>query len=102
MPIFCFCSSRPCGASANIQQNLDPLSAVGMRCLIGGLLVLPLIFREGRMIMALSIALQQIGYLDTSVTSCAQTYRQSPVALLESAGVLGPDGHRHGRGVGDA
>ncbi|MER8613879.1 hypothetical protein [Mesorhizobium sp. M0220] len=57
----------------NIQQNLDPLSAVGMRCLIGGLLVLPLIFREGRMIMALSIALQQIGYLDTSVTnaSCA-------------------------------
>ncbi|MER8692095.1 EamA family transporter [Mesorhizobium opportunistum] len=73
-----------------VLDHLDPLSAVGMRCLIAGLLVLPLMFREGQMgtarisakgfraslarvvaLFAVSIALQQIGYLDTSVTNAS-------------------------------
>ncbi|MER9655792.1 EamA family transporter [Mesorhizobium sp. M0152] len=68
-----------------VLDHLDPLSTVGMRCLIGGLLVLPLMLWESRMattrmpatrgfraglarvgaLFAVSIALQQIAYLGT-------------------------------------
>ncbi|MCV3209432.1 DMT family transporter [Mesorhizobium sp. YC-39] len=69
-----------------ILDHLDPLSAVGMRCMIGGLLVLPLIATEPRQpvggryraslarvsaLFAIAIVLQQIGYLGTSVTNAS-------------------------------
>lgn len=71
-----------------VLDHLDPLSAVGMRCLIGGLLVLPLMLREmatripaargfgtslARVsaLFSVSIALQQIGYGGTSVTNAS-------------------------------
>ncbi|CCV15157.1 DMT family transporter [Mesorhizobium sp. STM 4661] len=69
-----------------ILDHLDPLSAVGLRCLIGGLLVLPLIAIEPQLpasgryraslarvsaLFAIAIVLQQIGYLGTSVTNAS-------------------------------
>lgn len=74
-----------------VLDHLDPMSAVGMRCLIGGLLVLPLMLRESRMatarmpasrgfraglarvaaLFAIAIALQQMAYLGTSVTNAS-------------------------------
>lgn len=69
-----------------VLDHLDPLSAVGMRCLIGGLVVLPLMLRETRSpaakgfraglvrvgaLFAIAIVLQQIGYLSASVTNAS-------------------------------
>lgn len=69
-----------------ILDHLDPLSAVGIRCLIGGLLVLPLFLRESRtsatpgfhpslarvtVLFSVAITLQQIAYLGTSVTNAS-------------------------------
>jgi drug/metabolite transporter (DMT)-like permease len=73
-------------AQKTILDHLDPLSAVAMRCLIGGLLVLPLIATEPRQpvghlhraslarvsaLFSVAIVLQQIGYLGTSVTNAS-------------------------------
>jgi drug/metabolite transporter (DMT)-like permease len=69
-----------------VLDHLDPMSAVGLRCLIGGLLVLPFGLRENAgpagagfhaglvrvsVLFSVSIALQQIAYLTTSVTNAS-------------------------------
>ncbi|TPL06870.1 DMT family transporter [Mesorhizobium sp. B2-4-14] len=69
-----------------VLDHLDPLSAVGIRCLIGGLLVLPLLVRESKMpkawgfyaslarvalLFSVAITLQQIAYGGTSVTNAS-------------------------------
>jgi drug/metabolite transporter (DMT)-like permease len=73
-------------AQKTVLEHLDPLSAVGMRCLIGGLLVMPLLVIERRMrfgpgycaslarlsaLFSISIVLQQVAYLSTSVTNAS-------------------------------
>lgn len=73
-------------AQKTVLEHLDPLSAVGMRCLIGGLLVLSLIATEQRpkfgagywislakvnVLFAVAIVIQQIAYLGTSVTNAS-------------------------------
>ncbi|RUY10236.1 EamA family transporter, partial [Mesorhizobium sp. M7A.F.Ca.US.005.03.2.1] len=69
-----------------VLVHLDALSAVGLRCLIGGLLVLPFVFMEKRLplgpdyfsslakvgaLFAISITLQQLCYLGASVTNAS-------------------------------
>ncbi|AZO67293.1 MULTISPECIES: DMT family transporter [unclassified Mesorhizobium] len=73
-------------AQKTVLDHLDPLSAVGMRCLIAGLMVAPLTMLEwGRkfgpgywmsltkvsVLFSISIIVQQISYLDTSVTNAS-------------------------------
>lgn len=71
-------------AQKTVLEHLDPFSAVGLRCLIGGLLILPLLRldRGGTIapdfwssavrvasLLALALTLQQTAYLSTSVTN---------------------------------
>ena len=71
-------------AQKTVLEHLDPFSAVGMRCLIGGLLVLPFLRLDRRvtsdpgfwhsaarvaMLLAVALLLQQTAYLTTSVTN---------------------------------
>ncbi|WP_176559224.1 DMT family transporter [Rubellimicrobium roseum] len=71
-------------AQKTVLDHLDPLSAVGLRCLIAGLLVLPLALREAALrpadgearsllqlsgLFALALVLQQAAFLDTTVTN---------------------------------
>jgi drug/metabolite transporter (DMT)-like permease len=73
-------------AQKTVLDHLDPLSAVGMRCLIAGLLTAPLTMLErGRnfapgywvslikvsILFSVSIAIQQVSYLGTSVTNAS-------------------------------
>jgi drug/metabolite transporter (DMT)-like permease len=73
-------------AQKTVREHLDPLSAVGLRCLIGGLIVLPLVASERRpdigrsyctslvrvsVLFAVSIAIQQFAYQGTSVTNAS-------------------------------
>ncbi|MER9328626.1 DMT family transporter [Mesorhizobium sp. M0488] len=73
-------------AQKTVLLHLDALSAVGLRCLIGGLLVLPFVLNERRVpagaghfsslvrvvaLFAVSIVLQQLCYLGTSVTNAS-------------------------------
>jgi drug/metabolite transporter (DMT)-like permease len=71
-------------AQKTVLEHLDPFSAVGLRCLIGGLLILPLLrFDRGdtlalgfwpsafrvAVFLAVALSLQQAAYLSTSVTN---------------------------------
>lgn len=71
-------------AQKTVLEHLDPFSAVGLRCLIGGLLILPLLhFDRGdglasgfwrsaarvAVLLAVALTLQQAAYLSTSVTN---------------------------------
>jgi drug/metabolite transporter (DMT)-like permease len=73
-------------AQKTVLEHLDPFSAVGLRCLIGGLLILPLIRhdRDGVLatgywpsaihvaaIFALALLVQQLAYLSTTVTNAS-------------------------------
>ncbi len=73
-------------AQKTVLDHLDALSAVGLRCLIGGLLVLPFSLTERRLpvgsgyfpslarvsaLFAISITLQQLCYLDATVTNAS-------------------------------
>ncbi len=73
-------------AQKTVLDHLDPHSAVGMRCLIAGLMVAPLTMLErGRTfgpgywmslikvsaMFSISIAIQQVSYLGTSVTNAS-------------------------------
>ena len=73
-------------AQKTVLDHLDPLSAVGMRCLIAGLMAAPLMMLErGRKLgpdhiislikvsalFSISIAIQQVSYLGTSVTNAS-------------------------------
>ena len=73
-------------AQKTVLEHLDPLSAVGLRCLIGGLLIMPLIATEQRLkfgsgywaslgkvsvIFAIAMVIQQVAYLGTSVTNAS-------------------------------
>ncbi|MCF6102968.1 DMT family transporter [Mesorhizobium muleiense] len=73
-------------AQKTVLDHLDPLSAVGMRCLIAGLMAAPLTMLEWgtkfgpgyRMSLAkvsalfsISIIIQQVSYLDTTVTNAS-------------------------------
>lgn len=73
-------------AQKTVLAHLDALSAVGLRCLIGGLLVLPFVLTERRLpagpsylpslarvgvLFAISITLQQLCYLSATVTNAS-------------------------------
>ncbi|MEI9419796.1 DMT family transporter [Mesorhizobium sp. Cs1299R1N1] len=73
-------------AQKTVLAHLDALSAVGLRCLIGGLLVLPFVLKERRLpagpgyfasltkvgaLFAISITLQQLCYLGATVTNAS-------------------------------
>ncbi|TPO01110.1 DMT family transporter, partial [Mesorhizobium sp. CU2] len=73
-------------AQKTVLDHLDALSAVGLRCLIGGLLVLPFALTERRapadaghssslarvvVLFAISVMLQQLCYLGASVTNAS-------------------------------
>jgi drug/metabolite transporter (DMT)-like permease len=73
-------------AQKTVLDHLDPLSAVGMRCLIAALMIAPLAmlergrrFRPGywmslievSALFSISIAIQQVCYLGTSVTNAS-------------------------------
>lgn len=73
-------------AQKTVLEHLDPFSAVGSRCLIGGLLVMPLLLMERRRrfgpsywvslarvsaLFSISIVLQQAAYLTTTVTNAS-------------------------------
>ena len=73
-------------AQKTVLDHLDALSAVGLRCLIGGLLVLPFVLTERRLpagtghlaslarvgaLFAISIMLQQLCYLGATVTNAS-------------------------------
>lgn len=73
-------------AQKTVLEHLDALSAVGLRCLIGGLLILPLLAVERRpafapgywpslakvsVLFAVAMSIQQIAYLGTSVTNAS-------------------------------
>jgi drug/metabolite transporter (DMT)-like permease len=73
-------------AQKTVLTHLDALSAVGLRCLIGGLLVLPFVLTERRLpagtghfaslarvgaLFAISIMLQQLCYLGATVTNAS-------------------------------
>lgn len=73
-------------AQKTVLLHLDALTAVGLRCLIGGLLVLPFVLTERRAaigpghlssltkvgaLFAIAIMLQQICYLGASVTNAS-------------------------------
>ncbi|MER9657576.1 DMT family transporter [Mesorhizobium sp. M0152] len=73
-------------AQKTVLAHLDALSAVGLRCLIGGLLVLPFVMMERRLragpgyfsslarvgaLFAISITLQQLCYLGATVTNAS-------------------------------
>lgn len=80
-----------------VLEHLDPFSAVGLRCLIGGVLILPLLrfdpasmrrpgfwtsaFRVATL-LALALTIQQSAYLSTSVTNAG--------FLVNTATVLTP------------
>jgi drug/metabolite transporter (DMT)-like permease len=71
-------------AQKTVLEHLDPFSAVGLRCLVGGLLILPLLRLDGARtaaagfwksaarvagIFALALVAQQMAFLSTSVTN---------------------------------
>ncbi|TPJ44244.1 DMT family transporter [Mesorhizobium sp. B2-5-13] len=73
-------------AQKTVLAHLDALSAVGLRCLIGGLLGLPFVLKERRLpagpgyfssltkvgvLFAISITLQQLCYLGAAVTNAS-------------------------------
>lgn len=73
-------------AQKTVLAHLDALSAVGLRCLIGGLLVLPFVLTERRLpagpahfsslvrigvLFAVSVTLQQLCYLGATVTNAS-------------------------------
>ena len=73
-------------AQKTVLEHLDPLSAVGLRCLIAGCVVLPLVSSERHpnlgwrywtslarvtALFAVSIGIQQIAYQNTSVTNAS-------------------------------
>ncbi|WP_413990528.1 DMT family transporter [Labrys okinawensis] len=73
-------------AQKTVLEHLDPFSAVGSRCLIGGLLVMPLLLMERRWrfgpghraslvrlsaLFSIAIVLQQAAYLTTTVTNAS-------------------------------
>ena len=73
-------------AQKTVLEHLDPLSAVGLRCLIAGLVVLPLVASEHHpnigwsywvslarvsVLFAVSIVIQQIAYQGTSVSNAS-------------------------------
>ncbi|WP_246673715.1 DMT family transporter [Mesorhizobium sp. B2-3-13] len=73
-------------AQKTVLAHLDALSAVGLRCLIGGLLVLSFVLKERRLpagpgyfssltkvgvLFAISITLQQLCYLGAAVTNAS-------------------------------
>lgn len=73
-------------AQKTVLDHLEPLSAVGMRCLIAGLMAAPLtmVERGGKcgpgywmslikvtILFSISIIIQQVSYLDTSVTNAS-------------------------------
>ena len=73
-------------AQKTVLDHLDALSAAGLRCLIGGLLVLPFVLTERRLpaglgyfpslarvgaLFAMSIILQQLCYLSATVTNAS-------------------------------
>ncbi|MBN9073201.1 MAG: DMT family transporter [Rhizobiales bacterium] len=73
-------------AQKTVLDHLDPSSAVAMRCLIGGLLILPLVARErgirtergywislARVVASFAVALmiQQMSYFSASVTNAS-------------------------------
>lgn len=71
-------------AQKTVLEHLDPFSADGLRCLVGGLLILPLLrldrggwevpgfsasaYRVAAL-LAIALSLQQAAYLPTSVTN---------------------------------
>jgi drug/metabolite transporter (DMT)-like permease len=83
-------------AQKTVLNHLDPFSAVGLRCLIAGLLVAPLAlaYRRPRakgfwlslarvsVLFSISITLQQYAYLETSVTNAS--------FLVNTAAVMTP------------
>ena len=84
-------------AQKTVLEHLDPFSAVGLRCLIGGMLILPLLRldRSGALapgywpsavrvaaIFALALLAQQAAYLSTTVTNAG--------FLVNTAAVLTP------------
>ncbi len=84
-------------AQKTVLEHLDPFSAVGLRCLIGGLLIVPLIrldrsgaFAPGfwpsalrvAAIFAVALLLQQVAYLSATVTNTG--------FLVNTAAVLTP------------
>ncbi|AGB44430.1 putative membrane protein [Mesorhizobium australicum WSM2073] len=84
-------------AQKTVLAHLDALSAVGLRCLIGELLVLPFVLKERRLpagpvyfstltkvgvLFAISIRLQQLCYLGATVTNAS--------FLVSTATVLTP------------
>lgn len=75
-------------AQKTVLDELGPLTAVGLRCLIGGIVVLPFVWREFikpaqlsstdlrelilvALLFAAAIAIQQVAYGDTSVTNAS-------------------------------
>lgn len=73
-------------AQKTVHEHLDPFSAVGLRCLIGGLLILPLLRLDRAAghapgywpsaarvatIFALTLIVQQAAYLSTTVTNAS-------------------------------
>jgi drug/metabolite transporter (DMT)-like permease len=72
-------------AQKTVLEHLDPFSAVGLRCLIGALLVAPFALWQAStqtaagwiglsrvsLLFAVSIGLQQYAYLETSVTNAS-------------------------------
>jgi drug/metabolite transporter (DMT)-like permease len=71
-------------AQKTVLEHLDPFSAVGLRCLIGGLLILPLLRLERgeplttgfwpsalrvASVLAIALLFQQAAYLSTTVTN---------------------------------
>lgn len=84
-------------AQKSVLEDLDPFSAVGLRCLIGGLLILPLmrLDREGLLasgywpsatrvaaIFALALLMEQAAYLSKTVTNAS--------CLVNTATVMTP------------
>jgi len=84
-------------AQKTVLEHLDPFSAVGLRCLIGGMLILPLLRldRSGALapgywpsavrvaaIFALALLAQQAAYLSTTVTNAG--------FLVNTAAVMTP------------
>lgn len=89
-------------AQKTVLEHVDPFSAVGLRCLIAGLLIAPLIAAERGQpapgwvasllrvgaLFALALALQQAAYLDTSVTNASFLVNTATVMTPVAAWLL--------------
>jgi drug/metabolite transporter (DMT)-like permease len=84
-------------AQKTVLEHLDPFSAVGLRCLIGGVLILPLVRLDGSkgvapgywpsavrvaVILGVALLLQQTAYQTTTVTNAG--------FLINTAAVITP------------